>query len=58
MTAEEFYEAFKDALNFVGCGWQRKDNAQICVQNDNFCVLYAGRTAAIQVPEAESGEQA
>lgn len=38
MNAEEFYERFKENLDFLGCGFRGKENVTVEIKDGRFCM--------------------
>lgn len=51
MNAEEFYDAFKDALVFLGVAWGKKEQVQIEIKDDTLIMSYDNRTATLTTPK-------
>jgi hypothetical protein len=50
MNAEEFYEEFKTALDFLGAGWGNKDAVKVWLDNGRLCLAYGGKEARLSLP--------
>lgn len=50
MNAADFYESFKDALNFVGCGFQGMHLAKITYAEMRIIISYEGRSCSFAIP--------
>jgi hypothetical protein len=51
MTGKEFYETFKEALDYVGVGFIGKDQVEVTLTANEIAVSANGRTVIIDVPE-------
>ena len=51
MTAETFYENFKDALVYLSCRWGDMEQVSVYLKGNQIVYEYQGRTASITVPE-------
>lgn len=49
MNGEEFYVAFKEALNFFGLGWGEKDKMTVSVKGGEIAFSFENKTISIQV---------
>ena len=49
MNGEEFYLAFKEALNFFDLGWGEKDKMTVSVKGGEIAFSYQARSITIQV---------
>lgn len=49
MSGDEFYEAFKDALKYVGLRFGEMNNADIELVGNEIRVTFDGRTAGILI---------
>lgn len=47
-NAEEFYEAFKDALKFLNCDWRDKASIKVVMFNEQF-IMTDGRRSVVLV---------
>lgn len=52
MDAEEFYEAYKAALVFLGVNWGDKRFVDMLVIDTRVVMSYQGKQASIQLPPA------
>lgn len=51
MTAETFYETFKDALAYLSCRWGDMEQVTVYLDGNQLVYEYQGRTASITIPE-------
>ena len=51
MSAEHFYEEFKNALDFLGVKWGYKEKVCTWVDGDQFHMSYDGKAVSIFVPK-------
>lgn len=56
MNAEEFYEEFKDALDFLGAGFHGKDQVEVWLDDGKFCLALAGKEARLSLPITDTEE--
>ena len=56
MNAEEFYEAFKEALDYLGVGFQGKEQAVVAICENKLTLTAGNRSAALSIP-IEQGER-
>lgn len=56
MNAEEFYQEFKDALDFLGVGFHGKDEVEVWLTDGKFCLALAGKEARVSLPTTEPEE--
>ena len=56
MNAEEFYDEFKAALDFLGLRWGDKDKATIWVRDGYLVLSVPGREASIQLKAPTRGK--
>jgi hypothetical protein len=50
MNAEQFYEDFKAALNFLGVAWGDKDAVEVRLDEGQFCLAHCGKEARLSLP--------
>lgn len=55
MNAEDFYEEFKNALNFLGLGWSQKHLAKVFIKDGAFWMCYGSRTVSLKLPTVAEG---
>lgn len=55
MNAEEFYEAFKEALDYLGVGFHGKEQAVVAICGNKLTLTAGNRSAALSIP-IEQGE--
>lgn len=51
MTAQDIYEAIKDALDYVGVGFHGMDKVNVTIDGNELYLVANGRTAVIAVPQ-------
>lgn len=56
MNAEEFYEEFKTALNFLGVGFHGKDKVEVWFDGGKFCLALAGKEVRLSLPITDPEE--
>ena len=49
MNGEDFYLAFKEALNFFGLNWGEKDKMTVSVKGGEIAFSFENKTISIQV---------
>jgi hypothetical protein len=54
MNAQEFYEYFKDALDYLGPGFRGMDEVIVCVQDNKFILMGGDKEASINLPERKA----
>jgi hypothetical protein len=54
MSAEEFYEEFKAALDFLGAGFHGKDQVEVHFNAGKFCMVRDGKEARVSLPITDS----
>lgn len=50
MNAEQFYEEFKDALNYLGPGFKWKEQVIIQCKDGRIIMTFDGKEASFTVP--------
>jgi hypothetical protein len=53
MTAHQFYEYFKDALDYLGPGFRGMDEVSVCIHDGKFILMNGDKEASIIVPDGE-----
>ena len=51
MNAREFYDEFKEMLNFVGVDFRGMEEATITIRDGKFFVTAEHRSARLDIPE-------
>lgn len=51
MTGAEFYEEFKSALDYLGCGFRGMNQAKVCLWHGELRMDFDGRTCLIKIGE-------
>jgi len=54
MNAAEFYEYFKDALDFVGPGFSGMEKVIVCMRGEKIVLTHGDFEATIRLPEEKS----
>jgi hypothetical protein len=54
MTAQEFYEEFKESLNYLGVGFAGMEDAEVFIENGRFGMSANGKETLLVLPK--SGE--
>lgn len=54
MNADDFYQDFKDALEYLGLPWGQKQQALVWLDGEAFCLAYGGRETRVRLPRAAS----
>ena len=49
MNGEDFYQAFKAALDFFDLGWGEKDKMTVSIKGGEIAFSYENRTISIQI---------
>ena len=47
MNADEFYEEFKNSLDFLGLGWADKELALVSIKGESIIFSYGTKSARI-----------
>ncbi len=53
MDGDEFYQTFKDALNYIGLGWVNRKLASVTIENGGLKISYGSRHASIDLADHE-----
>ena len=53
MNAQEFYEYFKDALDYLGPGFSRMEQIIVYVQGDKVVLMCGDKEASIRLPQGD-----
>ena len=56
MTADEFYEYFKDTIRYLNLRWAEMDRATVTILNDKFTLSYGDKSATITIPPGDDNE--
>lgn len=52
MTAEQFYEEYKAALNYLGVRWGDKDSVPVWLEGQYFVMAANGKKAHVLLPSS------
>ena len=53
MTADDFYEHFKDALKYLGLDWGQMDEAVVTIVGGKFIMTTANKSCILDTGEPE-----
>lgn len=54
MNAADFYQSFKDALNYVGCGFEGMHLATVVIAADRVKISYEDRSCSFAIPKEKA----
>ena len=57
MNAQDFYEGFRESLDYLGAGFHCKDQVDVWIENGKFCMTRNGVDIRLPIPPEQPENQ-